>query len=111
MVHLPLYILSIFMSIIKPSIRTKINSILALRSMEQNGDETETDGGTPEEGEGAIYTNSPPGGGSFEDRFSFQHKDLLPPPPVPTKATLERRNMTGTMTGTKPKIKIQQSSH
>ena len=73
--------------------------------MEQNGDETETDGGTPEEGEGAIYTNSPPGGGSFEDRFSFQHKDLLPPPPVPTKVTLERRNMTGT----KPKIKVPQS--
>ena len=102
MVHSPLYILSIiFMSIIKPTIKSKIESILAFRNMNETGEaETETgEAGTPEEGPEAIYTNTPPGGGSFEDRFSFRRESLLPPP-VPSKATLER----GTRTGTIPKI-------
>ena len=95
MVHSSLCCLSITsMPIIKPKIRSKIDSILAFRTMNETGDAD-----TPEEGAEGIYTNTPPGGGSFEDRFSFRPESLLPPP-VPSKATLER----GTRTGTIPKL-------
>ena len=95
MVHSSLCCLSISsMPIVKPKIRSKIDSILAFRTMKETGDAD-----TPEEGAEGIYTNTPPGGGCFEDRFSFKHESLLPPP-VPSKATLER----GSRTGTIPKV-------
>ena len=73
------------MSIIKPGIRTKINSILEFRKMASGGIDAQQDE--------AIYTNTKiqdDDKSPFERRFSFK---LPPPPPIPEKGatTLERR--------------------
>ena len=85
-----------FMTIIKPGIKSKIDSILEFRrNMASAGIDTPQDE--------AIYTNSQiheDEKSKFEQRFSFRRTSLLPPP-LPSKegvTTLDR------VTGTKPKI-------